>query len=121
MPLPSGVSTLRPGRFPFFGRGDSQIVQQNFILSMELFQGDAGYRPKDWSIKATLVANGNYLHAEEKNVVNVSPARGRDRTRRGPRRCTQGSLACPRLRRSQPRSAAARSASSSPTSAAIWP
>ena len=79
-PTPSGISTLRPGAFEFFGHGDSQILSENIILSAELFQGDAGYRPKDWAVRVTGVANGNYVHTTELDLVNPDVRQGRDRT-----------------------------------------
>ena len=79
LPVPSGVSTLRSNDFDFFGVGDQQVINQNFILSAELFQGDAAYKPRDFELRATLVGNLNYVHAEELNVVNPYAAEGRDR------------------------------------------
>jgi len=78
-PVPSGVSASNPGAFNFFGQGDSTIVTQNVIVSAELFQGDASFRPRDWELRATLVGNVNYVHTNEANVVNPNPAEGRDR------------------------------------------
>ena len=79
-PTPSGVSTLRPGKFDFFGHGDSQIATENFILSTEFFQGDAAYRPRDWEFKMTGVINGNFVHATELDIVKPDVRQGRDRT-----------------------------------------
>jgi hypothetical protein len=39
LPVPSGVSTLKPGQFDFFGSGEQALINQNFILSVELFKG----------------------------------------------------------------------------------
>jgi hypothetical protein len=79
-PTPSNVSSIGPGKFEFFGTGESQFVVQNFIFSAELFKGDASFKPKDWSIRATAVANTNYVHAEELGLVNPDVREGRDRT-----------------------------------------
>jgi hypothetical protein len=79
LPVPSGVSTTDAGDFDFFGQGDQVLVNQNFILSLEVFRGDTAYRPRDWEVRATVVGNLNYVHVSENNLVNPSPAEGRDR------------------------------------------
>ena len=79
LPVPSGVSTLKPGQFDFFGSGEQALINQNFILSVELFKGDAAYQPRDFEVRSTLVGNLNYVHARELGVVNPYVAEGRDR------------------------------------------
>src|SRR5205085_1713554 len=79
LPVPSGVSTLKPDRFDFFGSGEQELINQNFILSVELFKGDAAYRPRDFEVRSTLVGNLNYVHARELGVVNPYVAEGHDR------------------------------------------
>lgn len=79
-PTPSGVSTQEPGKFEFFGDGDSFIAMESAILSVEVFKGDASFRPKDWALRATIVANQNYVHAEELGQVKPDVRDGRDRT-----------------------------------------
>lgn len=80
LPVPSGVSSVRSGSFQFFGDGHQQVVNENFILSAELFKGDSAYQPKDWVIKATAVFNGNYVHANEAGVLYPDPSKRHDRT-----------------------------------------
>ncbi len=70
LPVPSGVSSLKPGSFDFFGQGDQFFVNQNFILSLSLFQGDAGYKPRDWEIRFTPVFNINYVEVEELGITD---------------------------------------------------
>jgi hypothetical protein len=70
LPTASGISTARPGSLTFFGQGDSQLLTQDFVESAEFFQGDADYRPRDWSIKETGVFEYDYLHANELGVVD---------------------------------------------------
>lgn len=79
-PTPSGVSTLRPERFDFFGRGSSEFINENFILSVDFFKGDAAYQPRDFDMKLTLVTNGNYVHASELGVISPDVRKGHDRT-----------------------------------------
>lgn len=79
LPVPSGVSTLRPGSFNFFGDGEQFFVNQNLVVSMSLFQGDAGYKPRDWEIRVTPVFNINYLSVEELGLTSPNVANGRYR------------------------------------------
>lgn len=78
-PTPSGVSARNPGAFDFFGNGDSQILQQNFIVSAELFKGDTAYQPRDWTLRATGVFNGNFVHVSQLGLVNPDVRHGHDR------------------------------------------
>jgi hypothetical protein len=80
LPTPSGQSTLHPGSQVFFGGGDQHFVVQNFILSVDLFHGDAGFKPLDWEFKFTPVFNINYLDTQERGVVNINPDEGDKRT-----------------------------------------
>jgi len=79
LPVPSGVSTLKPDRLGFFGAGDQAFVTQNLILSFELFEGDTAYRPRDWEIRFTPVLNFNYLFTGEQGLVDPDVREGRDR------------------------------------------
>jgi hypothetical protein len=76
LPVPSGVSTERPNSLQFFGEGSQQAINQNLILSLELFQGDASFQPKDWSIRATMVSNWDFLFTNELGVVNPNVENG---------------------------------------------
>jgi hypothetical protein len=79
LPTPSGVSAAQGNRLGFFGNGDSVFVNEDAIFSIDFFQGDAGYKPRDFDLKATIVANGNFLHANERGVVSPDPRDGTDR------------------------------------------
>ena len=79
LPVPSGVSTIDPGSLAFFGVGEQQLINQNVILSIEFFKGDAAYRPRDWELRITPVFNMNFVRAEEFTTVFPDPARGRYR------------------------------------------
>lgn len=80
LPTPSGVSTLKPRNFQFFGEGDQSLIEQNFILSADFFQGDASYRPRDWQITATGVFQYDYVHTNELGVINPDVSDRADRT-----------------------------------------
>lgn len=78
-PTPSGVSTRDSGSFGFFGHGESQLVQQNFIFSTDYFVGDAAYQPRDLEIRATGAVNANYVHTYELDQVSPNVIDGHDR------------------------------------------
>ena len=79
LPVASDVSSARPGSAGVFGRGEQFLFEQNFLVSLELFHGSAGFKPRDWELRATPVFNVNYLGAEEQGVVDIDPRRGTDR------------------------------------------
>jgi hypothetical protein len=71
LPVPSGTSAASNNRNDFFGSGDQQFFNQNFILSAEFFQGDSAYKPRDFELRATLVFNYNRVDVEENQLINV--------------------------------------------------
>jgi hypothetical protein len=79
LPVPSDVSSARPQSQEFFGKGESLSVENNVLMSFELFGGNAAFRPRKWELRATPVFNANYLVARENGVVNIDPRRGTDR------------------------------------------
>jgi hypothetical protein len=79
LPVPSDVSSARSDSATFFGKGESLSVEQNFLVSFELFHGNAAFKPRDWELRATPVFDINYLLARERGVVNIDPRRGNDR------------------------------------------
>ena len=79
LPTPSGVSSRKPNSTDFFGSGRQFFVNQNFIFTMSIFQGDAGYKPRDWEIRVTPVYNIDYLQVEEEGIVNPDVRAGRYR------------------------------------------
>ncbi len=80
IPTPSDLSSENPGKFGFFGQSRSQFIQQNFILSGELFQGDASYQPKNFALRATVVADLNFQQQGEYGIVTPDPRSGSNRT-----------------------------------------
>jgi hypothetical protein len=74
-------STANPGQTDFFGKPNQFAFQQYFTLSLDLFHGDASFKPVDWRIKLTPVFNVNYLAAEELAVVNPDVRKGTTRGR----------------------------------------
>ena len=80
IPVPSGVSAERNNSEEFFGRGGQLFFRQNFSLSMELFNGDTSFKPVDWRIRFNPNININLLNTQERNIVNVNPLFGANRT-----------------------------------------
>lgn len=79
LPVPQGVSAQQPGSLEFFGRGREEAFNQNFIFSLDLFKGDASFKPVDWRFKVTGIANLNLLRARENGIVNVDVREGKSR------------------------------------------
>ena len=79
IPTPCNVSSAEPGCFDVFGDGDQISLNQNFIVSLELFKGNTAFRPRDWELRLTGVFNFNFLHTEENGVVNADVREGTDR------------------------------------------
>jgi hypothetical protein len=80
VPTPSGVSSARPGSFPFFGSDDQSLFVQNVIVSADLFQGDTTFQPVRQRLKMTVVANLNHVRVDETGIVKPSVRRGTERT-----------------------------------------
>ncbi len=81
LPVGSGVSTANPQELEFFGDGNQFFTSPRVSLSLELFSGQTAFKPKTWAIKATGVANLNYLSVDERNLVNVDVREGESRQR----------------------------------------
>jgi hypothetical protein len=61
------------------GDGTQLLLNQNLVVSADLFKGDTAFRPFDWRLKATLIGNINYLKVEQTGVVNADVRKGTDR------------------------------------------
>ncbi len=82
VPVPSGVSTVDPESFKFFGEGQRLAVNETGKISLEFYHGQTAYRPRDWEFRVTTVFNFNYLNLRENNGVNINPRKGDNRTDR---------------------------------------
>ena len=83
VPTPTGPfeSAEDPFQEEFFGDPNQFFMNQNYALSIELFHGDAGFKPLDWRIKLTPIFNLNYLDVEELGIVNPDVRAGTRRDR----------------------------------------
>ncbi|HET6373265.1 MAG TPA: hypothetical protein VFG76_08155 [Candidatus Polarisedimenticolia bacterium] len=79
IPTPSGISGADPGNEDFFGGQDEFAFSTNLLLSADLFHGAAAFKPVDWRVRVTPVANFNYLNVEERGVVNIDVREGDER------------------------------------------
>ena len=75
-------STSRPHQTDFFGLPGQFFYSQDFSFTMDLFHGDAAFKPVDWRILITPVFNINSLNLNELAQVNpnVTKGTGRERT-----------------------------------------
>jgi hypothetical protein len=79
LPVPSDVSTARPGSSEFFGKGEQAFFDQVFLFSFDLFHGDTSFRPVDWRIRVTPAVSLNYLDVRELGIVNIDVRGGTSR------------------------------------------
>jgi Carboxypeptidase regulatory-like domain len=79
LPAPNGISTAQPGSYNFFGAFGQFFLDQDFTFSVDLFHGDASFRPVDWRIRFTPEVDLNYLDVQETGIVNANPADGTTR------------------------------------------
>jgi len=79
VPVPSNVSTARPGSSGFFGKGEQAFFDQTFRFTFDLFHGDAAFKPVDWRIRITPEASLNNLKVRELGLIGPDPRSGTDR------------------------------------------
>jgi hypothetical protein len=74
-------STNRPGEEEVFGKPNQFFYTHLFILSADVFHGDAAFKPVDWRVKLTPIFDINYLDVEEVGVVSPDVRKGTTRGR----------------------------------------
>jgi hypothetical protein len=74
-------STANFRQTDFFGKPNQFLYNHNFILTFDLFHGDAGFKQPDWRIVITPIFNINSLNVEEVAVVNPDVTKGTQRNR----------------------------------------
>jgi hypothetical protein len=74
-------STKRPFQEEFFGNPNETLFTQPLFLSVELFHGDAGFKPFDWAVKLTPAFNVNFLDTQELAITNPDVTKGTQRGR----------------------------------------
>ena len=71
----------RPFEYEFFGRPSQFFATQNVALTVDLFHGDAGFKPVDWRVLIMPVFNFNYLDVNEVGIVSPNVTAGTSRAR----------------------------------------
>jgi hypothetical protein len=83
--VPTGTtafeSEFNPFAPEFFGDPNQFFYTHFFKFSVNLFHGDAAFKPIDWQIKLTPIFNVNYLDVEELGVVRPNVTAGTTRGR----------------------------------------
>src|SRR6266436_5005083 len=79
VPSPSNVSSARPGSSGFFGKGEQAFFDQTLRFTLDLFHGDAAFKPVDWRIRITPELSLNNLKVRELGLVGPDPRSGTNR------------------------------------------
>src|SRR5438105_10223044 len=80
-PIPSNVSSARPGSAEFFGKPEVLAVNHIMQFTFEMFRGDSTFRPRSWAIKISPTFSlPNFVRARETGVINIDVRRGTTRT-----------------------------------------
>ena len=79
-PIPVGVQTTNnPDSNDVFGKNDSLVFAQTFIVGAALIKGSTAYKPPDVEYRLTLAYQANYVDLSERRVLFVEPSKGTDR------------------------------------------
>jgi hypothetical protein len=74
-PLPTGIQTTqRSGSYGIFGQTDSLALNQTFIASASLINGNTAFRPPDLEFRLTLAFNMNYAQTPERTILSINPS-----------------------------------------------
>jgi hypothetical protein len=74
-PIPVGVQTTqRPGSLDVFGRSESLVLAQTFIVGAALIQGSTAYMPPHREYRITLAVQANYVDVPERRILSVEPS-----------------------------------------------
>ena len=83
--VPTGTtpfeSTFNPFQEEFFGDPNQYFFNHNLAVSLDLFHGNAAFKPVDWRMKLEPILNVNVLDTGELGVVYPDVRRGTRRTR----------------------------------------
>ena len=74
-------STTREGEIDFFGHSGQLLFNDFLAFSVDVFQGDAAFKPADWRVKLTPAFNFQRLAVQELGVINPDVRKGRIRDR----------------------------------------
>lgn len=74
-------ATRNPGTTAFFGDPDSFLFLSYNSIAVDLFHGNASFKPNDWRVRMNVIYNMNNLTADELGVVNPDVRKGASRFR----------------------------------------
>jgi hypothetical protein len=74
-------STVDPFQEPFFGNPKQFVYSSYYRVQLDLFHGDASFKPRDWFIRIAPVFNFNNLDVDELAIVNPDVRKGSTRNR----------------------------------------
>src|SRR5262249_33602934 len=74
-------STAVPLQQEFFGRPNQFFTSHNLFLGLNLFHGDAAFKPADWRIQITPAFNLNHTAVEELGIISPDVRQGGNRLR----------------------------------------
>ncbi len=74
-------STARPFQEEFFGRSSSFVTLNYFSVAVELFHGDAAFKPVDWKIRLTPTLGVSNFAFSERAQVSPNVLQGTSRPR----------------------------------------
>ncbi len=74
-------ATQNPSQNEFFGNPNQFFFTQYNSASVDLFKGDAAFKPIDWKLHMNVIFNQNYLNVQELAVVSPDVRDGRIRKR----------------------------------------
>ncbi|WP_184018571.1 hypothetical protein [Sphingobium boeckii] len=79
-PIPVGVQTTNnPDNNDVFGKNDSLVLSQTFIVGAALIKGSTAFMPPEIEYRLTLAYNMNYVDVSERRVLYVEPSKGTSR------------------------------------------
>jgi hypothetical protein len=79
VPSPSNVSSARPGSSGFFGKGEQAFFDETLRFALDLFHGDASFKPVDWRIRITPELSLNNLKVRELGLIGPNVRTGTNR------------------------------------------
>ncbi len=80
-PTPVGVQTTQlPGSNDTFGRANSLVLAQTFIVGAALTKGSTAFKPPEFEVRVALAVQINQVNISERRILYVEPSKGTRRT-----------------------------------------
>ena len=80
-PTPVGVQTTQlPNSNDVFGRSNSLVLAQTFIVGAALTKGSTAFKPPEYEVRVALAFQVNQVNISERRILNVEPSRENHRT-----------------------------------------